>query len=545
MMINTNASFPPSLFLTPLAERRLDALIAKRAEKTPDDLFLIFPQEHLQLTFAELFAAGRRYAGFFAGAGLLPGDHIALMMPNCSAWVKAWFGTLLAGLVDVGIHHELGGLMLAHQLRVAKVAAIVCETDALNRILDAVGRSEGLSLRMIVVEGTTSLDTRERVQATGLNMHELAEAPHAAALVPVARMPQEVMSIRFTSGTTGPAKAATLTMSQVAVWTGYLVQLLGFEARDRIYAPFPLHHHLASVMGVMGALTAGGGCIVDHQFSASRFWSTAIACGATLGLILDPVVKMLLGLPPSDLDRAHSIRRFYVARPNPAFESRFGTELQSAYALTEGSVLAFVPPGHKIALPNCVGYVNPHFDIRVVDENDEEVPPGSRGEIVFRPMSPGLCMCSYFDDPAETLKALRNYWFHTGDLGEKDEAGRLFFLERMGDTIRRKGVNIPSFHIEETAAAFPGVHEAAAVSVPSALGEFEVKLCITETEKGAVNAEALIRWMAEQLPTEMVPRLLEIRDSFERTNTHKIIKQVLKKEGVTRHTIPTDAWLRK
>jgi crotonobetaine/carnitine-CoA ligase len=295
----------------------------------------------------------------------------------------------------------------------------------------------------------------------------------------------------------------------------------------------------------MGALTAGGGCIVDRQFSASRFWTTAISSRATLGLILDPVVKMLLGRPVSEFDRAHTIRRFYIGRPNRDFELRFGAKLQTAYALTEGSVLSYVPPGENVEAPNCVGLPNPHFDIRVVDESDEEVMPGEQGEIIFRPLHPDICMTSYFEDPAATIKALRNFWFHTGDLGSLDAEGRLYFFERMGDTIRRKGVNIPSFHIEEIAAAFPGVREVAAVGVPSDVGEFEIKLCIGEDEGATISPEALIRWMSTQLPLEMVPRYVEIKKDFDRTITQKILKRSLKQEGITANTIATDGWLQK
>ena len=377
----------------------------------------------------------------------------------------------------------------------------------------------------------------------GIAVHALNEAAVATPIEPVTRGPGDLMSIRFTSGTTGPAKAATLNMSQVCVWADYHRQLMHFSEQDRIYAPFPLHHHLASVMGVIGSLVAGGSCIVDRHFSASKFWQRAIDHRATLGLILDPVVKILLARPPSQLDRQHTIRRFYIARPNADFERRFGARLQTAYALTEGNVLSYVPTGEHITLPNCIGYANPHFDIRIVDDNDEPVEVGAQGEIIFRPLYPETCMTSYFGDPASTMKALRNFWFHTGDLGAMDAEGRMFFFERMGDTIRRRGVNIPSFHIEELALSYPGIKDAAAVGVPSDIGEFEVKLCIVEKADGEVSIPELIRWLSRKLPREMVPRFVEIKKDFERTITQKIIKRPLKAEGITPDTVATEQWI--
>jgi crotonobetaine/carnitine-CoA ligase len=540
------ASSRTTLTLRPLAERRIDLLLAKHVAQTPNKVFLSFPSEGGRMTYAETAEAARHYASLLTDAGLRVGDHLGMMLPNGSEWTRFWFGAIAAGIVDVGIHHELSGLMLAHQLRCAKVKAIVCDQASLARVLSTLEQAPDLALETVfLVSGVEDAAIADAAKRKKLKLRDSNETASVASLEPVGRTPQDLMSIRFTSGTTGPAKAATLTMSQVSVWSDYLTQLLQFTPQDRIYAPFPLHHHLASIMGVMGALTAGGECIVDRHFSASRFWSTAVEYKATLGLILDPVVKMLLGRPPSPIDRGHSIRRFYIARPNRDFEQRFGTKLQTAYALTEGSVLSYVPVDEIVDAPNCVGLPNPHFAVRIVDEQDEEVPTGQQGEIVFRPLHPELSMNSYFDDPGATLKALRNFWFHTGDLGSMGADGYLYFFERMGDTIRRKGVNIPSFHIEEIAMAFPGVREAAAIGIPSAVGEFEIKLCIGENGDGQVSPERLIRWMATQLPLEMVPRYLEIKQDFDRTMTQKILKRSLKQEGITPNTIATDAWLKQ
>jgi crotonobetaine/carnitine-CoA ligase len=532
-----------SLELSSIAERRIDLMLDRRVKELPDKEFLAFPDEDLTLTYAELAGSSRNYSGFLRSIGLERGDHLALMLPNSSDWVKVWFGAIGAGIVDVGIHNELGGALLQHQLRCANVKAAVCNQESLGRVLEAVEGANGLVLRSLIVSGLPEAVLSEKAARLGITIHRLSDASASAPVAPIERNPRDLMSIRFTSGTTGPAKAATLSMSQVYVWADYHRQLMQFGEQDRIYAPFPLHHHLASVMGVIGALLAGGSCIVDRHFSASRFWQTAIDYRATLGLILDPVVQILLSRPASPLDRKHTIRRLYIGRPNPDFERRFGARLQTAYALTEGSVLSYVPSDERISLPNCVGYANPHFDIQVVNDMDEPVAAGEQGEILFRPRYPETCMTSYFDDPASTVKALRNYWFHTGDLGKLDEEGRLFFFERMGDTIRRRGVNIPSYHIEELALTYPGVKEAAAVGVPSEVGEFEVKLCIAEKADGAVAIPELTRWLATQLPREMVPRFIEIKKDFERTITQKIIKKALKAEGITANTVSTEQWL--
>jgi crotonobetaine/carnitine-CoA ligase len=531
--------------LIAMQDRQPGVWLERLAGATPGKPFLVFPTEDgAKLTYGAAFDLGLRYSAFMRGQlGLAPGDNVALMLPNSSRWVKAWFGCMLGGYVDVGIHHDLGGMMLAHQLRAARVKAVACDADTARNVIAAAAQAKDLRLTVLAVPGPLDSALAAEAKRAGLVLVDLAQAERQAPATHTPRDIHGLMSIRFTSGTTGPSKAATLSTSQVAVWADYLVQMLEFTSTDRLYAPYPLHHHLASIMGVAGALRAGGLCIVDRQFSASRYWKTCVEHGATLALILDPVVNILLKTPPSPEDRQHKVRRFYIARPNRAFEERFGGKLQTAYALTEASVLTYMRRGEEVDSPQCVGRPGEHFDVRVVNELDEELPPGEKGEIVFRPRHPFTTMQSYYEDPANTLKACRNLWFHTGDLGSTDQKGNVYFYERLGDTIRRRGVNIPSFHIEEVALAYPGVAEAVAVGVPAEVGEFEVKLCILEAKPNAVSPEGLVRWLGKQLPREMVPRYLEVKDSFSRTITQKVIKRELKEEGITPRTLTTDQWL--
>ena len=531
--------------LIPMIDRQPGVWLEKNAGQTPEKVFLVFPAEGLHLTYAAAFEAGLRHIAFMRKTlAIMPGDNVALMLPNGSRWAKAWFGCVLGGMVDVGIHPDLSGLLLAHQLRTARVKAVLCEAATARRIIDAVApiTPESFLKTMAIADAVDSVLVADAARV-GISIYRLDQAEDQQPADHVPRSIQGLMSIRFTSGTTGPAKAATLTTSQVAVWADYMAQLMRFSAGDRVYAPYPLHHHLASIMGIGGALRASGSCIVDRQFSASQFWKQCVRYEATLGLILDPVVNILLKTAESPEEKLHRVRRFYIARPNKAFEKRFATKLQTAFAMTEANVLTYVPEGEEVDSPQCVGRPNPHFDVRVFNEIDEDVPTGEKGEIVFRPRHPFTTMVSYYEDPSSTIKACRNLWFHTGDLGSINANGYVNFYERMGDTIRRRGVNIPSFHIEEAAQAFPGVAEAVAVGIPAEVGEFEVKLCILESSPNAVAPEALIRWLGKQLPREMVPRFLEIKESFPRTITQKVIKRELREEGVTPRTLNTDQWL--
>ena len=140
-----------SLSLMPLADRRVDLLLARRASELPDKEYLVFPDEKVSLTFADVAASGRVYGGFLRSIGLESGDHIGLMLPNSSEWVKTWFGAIAIGAVDVGIHNELGGALLQHQLRCARVKVAVCQAESLSRIIEANDGADGLVLDAIVI----------------------------------------------------------------------------------------------------------------------------------------------------------------------------------------------------------------------------------------------------------------------------------------------------------------------------------------------------------------------------------------------------------
>ena len=169
--------------------------------------------------------------------------------------------------------------------------------------------------------------------------------------------------------------------------------------------------------------------------------------------------------------------------------------------------------------------------MQVVDQNGEPLAAGQEGELVWRPRMPHLMFAGYFGDPVATVNAMRDLWFHPGDLVRFDEDGYLYLVGRIGDQIRRKGVNIPAESIEEVARHCPGVVEAAAIAVPSELGESEVKLCVLCVEP-VPSLQLLVEFLSQNLPRSMVPRFVEFRSELPRTDTHKIAKHLLRGEGL-------------
>jgi crotonobetaine/carnitine-CoA ligase len=175
------------------------------------------------------------------------------------------------------------------------------------------------------------------------------------------------------------------------------------------------------------------------------------------------------------------------------------------------------------------------LEVKLLDDGDREVPPGEVGEFCVRPTEPHVIFNGYFNAPEATLRAFRNLWYHTGDLGRRDEDGDWFFVDRKADFIRYKGRNVSSFEIEAAVAAHPAVAECAAHGVRSAEleHEAEIKVCVVRRPGAAVSPEELARFVNENAPYFFVPRYIEFLDELPHTPTGRVQKFRLRERGVT------------
>jgi crotonobetaine/carnitine-CoA ligase len=175
-----------------------------------------------------------------------------------------------------------------------------------------------------------------------------------------------------------------------------------------------------------------------------------------------------------------------------------------------------------------IGRATPGYECRVVDEDDEEVPPGVTGELVVRAAEPWTTMIGYHGDAAATAHAFRNQWLHSGDAVRRDDEGTFFFVDRLKDAIRRRGENIASFDVEREVNAFPGVLESAAFGVPSAHTEDEVAVCVVPKPGAALDVDDLRAFLEERLPRFMLPGTIEVLPELPKTMTGKIKKYELR-----------------
>ncbi len=215
-------------------------------------------------------------------------------------------------------------------------------------------------------------------------------------------------------------------------------------------------------------------------------------------------------------------------------EKRFGFKCLEGFGMTEIGIPVHVRVNDR--RPGSCGKVLDIYEIKLVDDEDNEVPVGEPGEIIFRPREPFTMMLGYYNMPEKTLETYRNLWFHTGDLAKKDKDGYFYFVDRKKDALRRRGENISSFEVERAINTHPAVLESAAVAVQSELAEDEVKICVVLKPGATLTPEELIKHANDRMPYFAVPRYVEFMESLPKTPTERVQKYLLKQAGVTPNT---------
>jgi carnitine-CoA ligase len=211
------------------------------------------------------------------------------------------------------------------------------------------------------------------------------------------------------------------------------------------------------------------------------------------------------------------------------FEDRFDVAVLDVYGLTETGPVTSI--GWDNRRPGSCGVPTPWYEVRIVDDNDNEVAPGETGQIAVRPKRPFVMMDRYWGNDAATVTAWRNLWFHTGDNAHRDEDGYIWFHERGTDSIRRRGENVSAWEVEQVLAEHPGLAEATVFGVPSDLGGQEVMVAAVPKPEVAMTPEELLDYCTGKMPHFAVPRYVRFMDKLPRSHAQRVLKHELKADG--------------
>jgi crotonobetaine/carnitine-CoA ligase len=509
-------------------------VLADRAADRPDKPWLVFDGTDV-LTFGDGWRAVCRVAHALERSRIPPEAHVGLLLRNQVEFMPAFYGAQVRGGSTVPLNADSRGPLLQQVIEHSDVEAIVVRADLVDRLaaLPSLG-----GVRLVVVTGDDEHPALPGVEVVRWE-DWLADAPdeHAWPFPPH----DARCLIQYTSGTTARPKGAVYTHSFLYLYAAMCTDSQERTEDDVLTAPLPLYHVAALHIIANSALHAGCTGHLKSRFSASRYWQECADDRATWAILLGPMAAMVAKMTP-DPAPTHSVTRCFCPPPPPeheAWEARFAPVrlIWWGYGMTEVYPLPMIDPeAQDRSLPmDTIGMPVSWMDYGVVDEHDELVGPNEVGELVFRPRIPHALVSEYYRDPERTVEAFRNLMFHTGDLATYDDNGLLHYRSRKQDRIRRRGENVSAPELEWVALTHEAVVEAAAYGVPSDLGEEDVKLDVVLREP--VPVADLHAWLTEQLPRYMVPRFLEVRESFPKTPSERIEKYRLKAEPLDRAAV--------
>jgi carnitine-CoA ligase len=507
----------------PIEERTVQGALARGADRWGARPLLRYAGG--ERSYAEMQDAVARTAGTLQAAGVGPGDRVLSFAGNRVELLDTFLACGWLGAVLVPINTASRGPQLAHMLGNADPLLLIAEPAQFEH-LRAVDPGLETLARVWCLDGEGEGELYGRPIEPMPGPGEPVE-PHAA-------QPGDTLAILYTSGTTGPSKGVECPHSQFYWWGVLTGRYLEITGEDTLYVVLPMFHTNA-LNAFWQALLAGATYTFGRRFSASRFWQEIRDADATVTYLLGSMVHILLKGDSDPNDRNHRLRaalapatsadaleafteRFRVARVVDGYGS---TETNYVFSNYEG---AFVPA--------CMGRVVPEFECMVVDEHDKELPRGVAGELVIRSKEPFSMAGGYFRMADRTVEAWRNLWFHTGDRVVCDEEGVFRFVDRLKDTIRRRGENISSVEVEDVLQSHPDVATAAVVPVPSELGDDEVLAFVTLHRGAEHDPVALVRHCEGRLAYYAIPRFVEFLAELPATESGKIRKVVLRERGV-------------
>ena len=527
-----------------VAARSVTDVLDGMARRHPDKPYLA-DHTGARHTYGEMASAARRVASGLAELGVQRGDIVPLYMENSADVVVSMFALAYLGAAGTPVNTGYQGELLAYVFNDTGGSMAIVDDSLLDPFLAAAPSYDRLSggTGVAVVRGAA-----ESVSVPEMRTVAFSDVAASPALTDgVAARQSDVFMVNYTSGTTGPSKGVLFPNGHVLVFAEDWVRCMAFTEDDVLYTPMPLFHTLGMILGMIATLIAGGSAYLDRRFSASRYFAKAEECGATVGHAVFSMIPFLLNREPSPGDRTHKMDRIWTGPSVYAaeFKERFGVDIYEVYGISEAGVISYptdvteVPPG-SCGRPNTA-----RFEIALVDEEDDPVPPGVVGEAIVRPHVSATSMVGYLGKPDKTADAFRNLWFHTGDRLYADEDGWLFFVDRAKDMIRRRSENISAYDIELVLNRYPPIAESAVIAVPSAFEDDEVKACLVMRDDVEFDLAHFVEFCRSNLPKIMVPKYVEILTELPKTANEKIAKYKLKEHGIagpTGRTLDIDAY---
>jgi fatty-acyl-CoA synthase len=495
-------------------------VLAHHALRAPDKPITVF--NGVSTTYADMARNATRLAGGLAHHGIGRGDVIALLSYNCPEFLETVFAANYLGAIAMPINWRLAAPEVRYILEHSGARALVCDDLLLGLAVQATEGIDGdllrLSIAPVVPEGWTGLA-------------DLRNGPAPDGPVPVDS--DDVHRLMYTSGTTGRPKGVMITHANLA-WKNFAhIVEFGFTNDDLGLACGPMYHVGALDLTTTSLIAAGATTIIHRSFDAAAVVDELERSRVTTVWLAPAMVMAIMALPDIGRRDLSSVRVVVnggekmpiplIERIQRAFPSAWFAD---AYGLTETvSGDTFLDRHSMISKLGSVGRPCLYLELDIWDQEGVSVNPGERGEIVLR--GPKVFK-GYWRDPAATVEAFSGGWFHTGDVGVRDDDGYLYIVDRFKDMIVSGGENIASSEIERVLYEHDAVLEVAVVGRPDERwGEVPVGFVVLRQEAMA-TADELIDHCSSQLARFKVPKAITFVDALPRNPSGKILKRELR-----------------
>jgi long-chain acyl-CoA synthetase len=486
----------------------LSASVAARPDRTAIKL------DDYELSYATLDEAAARVAGLLRAKGVEPGDRVGIMLPNVPYFPVCYYGALRAGAAIVPMNPLLKEREVAFYLGDSEAKVLL----AWHQFADAArAGAEEAGVDCVIVE-------------PGAFEQLLADAEPAPAVAE--RRPDDTAVILYTSGTTGTPKGAELTHSNLLRNVEVSVGLFDLDERAVTLGALPFFHAFGQTCALNATVAVGGCLTLIPRFDGGKALEIMERDGVTVFEGVPTMFAAMLHDPRADETDASGLEVCVsggAAMPVEvmrAFEEKFGCQILEGYGLSETSPVASFNRRDRERKPGSIGLPVDGVEMRVVDDDGNELPPGEPGEVAIRGHN---VMKGYWHREDATAEALdADGWFKTGDIARIDEDGYFFIVDRKKELVIRGGFNIYPREIEEVLYEHPAVREAAVIGVPHAdLGE-EVAAAVALKTGAEASPGDLRDYVKQRVAAYKYPRHVWLVDELPKGPTGKILKREIK-----------------
>jgi long-chain acyl-CoA synthetase len=504
----------------------LATLLAESAKQHPNKPAIII--NDITLPYAMVDGLARRFAGALRALGVQPGQHVALMLPNVPQFTITYFGSHYAGCPVVPLNVLLTADEIAYHLEDSEAQVLIVWEGFYEQARAGFARTDGCKHLVVARADRADLsapDGAKNLMAVTMTASPVADTPPT--------MPDDTAVILYTSGTTGKPKGAELTHFNLFYNADYMTRLpLPYPMEEQVaMVVLPLFHSFGQTVMQNATIRAGGTMVLMPRFEPLP----------AAQLIHKHQVRFFAGVPtmyfamlhhpevtPELLASVGHCAAGGAAMPMEvmnAFDHKFKTDILEGYGLSETSpVASFNPAGAKKV--GSIGKPIWGVEFRLEDASGKVVTePGAPGEICIKGHN---VMKGYWKRPEATAEAIVDGWFHSGDIGTRDDDGYYYIVDRKKDMIIRGGFNVYPREVEEVLYAHPAVLEAAVIGVPNASHGEEVKAVLALKPGHTATAEDVIAYCKDKLAAYKYPRVVEFRDALPKGPTGKILKRELR-----------------